>query len=147
MASMQPPPSSTTQPQGNSVHLSYSLMPPFGSPAPVDPKTNTYLNPNSSLTVPLTVPLSSTQGAPSSSRESDTAYLKALGDSIDEMKAQVMAHMSAWKDTVGKFEDMESRRLGSRNVGQNMTNRQSTNNEEDEEDDDDDDEEDEEEEQ
>lgn len=32
------------------------------------------------------------------------------------MKRRVMVDMSAWKDAVGKYEDMEARRAGSRAV-------------------------------
>lgn len=47
------------------------------------------------------------------SRETESEYLEALASSVDELKAKLMSDMSAWKDAVGRFEDLEASRLDS----------------------------------
>lgn len=119
----------------SSVSLQYSIVPPAGStPPPNVPAQHSH-------SVPIQLPLSSRQGAPSSSRESDTVYLSALADAVDEIKGRVMADMSAWKDAVGRYEDAEARRAGSRPTQTNQANRRGEDAEDDDEEDEEDDEE------
>lgn len=129
---------STTTHSTSTTTLTYTITTPSEAPK----SSTAHLNSQRTLSTPINVPLSKTQGLPSSSRQVETAYLSALADSIDEMKYLVMNDMSAWKDAVGRFEDLEARRAGSRPTQTNQANRMGE--EEDEEDEGEDEDEDEE---
>lgn len=58
----------------------------------------------------LNLPVSQNRGAPLSSMAYQSEYLAALADAVDRLKASLMADMSAWKDSVCKFEDTEAKR-------------------------------------
>ena len=60
----------------SSIHLTYTIQPPPEAPQPANTPSH------KSLSVPIDLPLSSTPGAPFSSRQSETAYLSALADSV-----------------------------------------------------------------
>ncbi|PWN27947.1 hypothetical protein BDZ90DRAFT_231727 [Jaminaea rosea] len=93
-----------------SIEASYSIMIPQGCSPPTSASTGGTLPPQASMSAPLKLSLSQTPGIPHSSRETESEFLGALADGIDELKAKLMVDMSAWKDSVGQYEDAEAKR-------------------------------------
>lgn len=104
------------------VEASYSITVPPGCAPPTTTASSSSPSTSSTatqpvpaqqrITAPLKLSLSHTPGVPHSSRETESEFLGALADSIDELKAKLMVDMSAWKDSVGEFEDKEAKRMG-----------------------------------
>lgn len=100
---------------GPSVRISYSVSLPEGSQPPRSGPDawSAPLPSTSSLSTPIQLALSQTPGSPHSSRETEKEYLQALVRAVEEAKEQLMPRMTAWKDSVGKFEDVQAKRLDS----------------------------------
>ncbi|CAO1632565.1 unnamed protein product [Parajaminaea phylloscopi] len=67
--------------------------------------------------VPISLPTQQERGRPLSSRESQCDHLEAIADGIDQLKTAIMADLSAWKDILGKHEDMHAKRGNSGRAG------------------------------
>lgn len=100
-----------------SIRLSYSLTlpePVASRPAnrltALPPHLTSPPESSAMLISPLNIPTATNQGAPASSRDTESHWLASLADGVDELRIKMTAELAYWKDVVGGEEEGESKR-------------------------------------